>query len=40
MFQIKPYAGKPGAFDLSVHSFMSYERIGKWDEDVYYNYDA
>ena len=22
-------------FDLSVHSFVSYERIGKWDEERY-----
>ena len=35
MFQIKPYADKPSAFGLSVHSFVSYERIGKWDEDRY-----
>ena len=35
MFQIKPYADKPNAFGLFVHSFVSYERIGKWDEDRY-----
>lgn len=35
MFQIKPYADKPSAFGLSVHSFVSYERIGKWDEERY-----
>ena len=28
MFQIKPYADKPSAFGLFVHSFVSYERIG------------
>ncbi|MCM1044723.1 MAG: hypothetical protein NC417_04370 [Candidatus Gastranaerophilales bacterium] len=39
MFQIKLYADKPNAFGLFVHSFVSYERIGKWDEDVYYNYE-
>lgn len=35
MFQIKPYADKPSAFGLSVHSFVSYERIGKCNEDRY-----
>lgn len=35
MFQIKPYADKPSAFGLSVHSFVSYERIDKWDENRY-----
>ena len=35
MFQIKPYTDKPSAFGLSVHSFVSYERIGKWDEERY-----
>lgn len=35
MFQIKPYADKPSAFGLSVHSFVSYERIGKRDEERY-----
>ena len=35
MFQIKPYSDKPNAFGLFVHSFVSYERIGKWDEDRY-----
>lgn len=35
MFQIKPYADKPSAFGLFVHSFASYERIGKWDEERY-----
>lgn len=35
MFQIKPYADKPSAFGLFVHSLVSYERIGKWDEDRY-----
>ncbi len=35
MFQIKPYADKPSAFGLSVHSFGSFERIGKWEEDRY-----
>lgn len=35
MFQMKPYADKPGAFGLFVHSFVSYERIGKWDEKRY-----
>lgn len=35
MFQIKPYADKPSAFGLSVHSFVSYERIGKQEEERY-----
>ena len=35
MFQIKLYADKPSAFGLSVHRFVSYERIGKWDEERY-----
>lgn len=35
MFQIKPYADKASAFGLFVHSLVSYERIGKWDEDRY-----
>lgn len=35
MFQIKPYADKPSAFGLTVHSFVSYERVGKWDEERY-----
>jgi hypothetical protein len=35
MFQIKPYADKPSVFVLSVHSFVSYERIGKWNEERY-----
>ena len=35
MFQIKPYAEKPSTFGLSVHGFVSYERIGKCDEDRY-----
>jgi len=35
MFQIKSYADKPSVFGLSVHSFVSYEKIGKWDEDRY-----
>lgn len=35
MFQIKPYTDKPGAFGLSVHSFVSYERIGKQEEERY-----
>ena len=35
MFQMKPYADKPSAFGLFVHSFVSYERIGKWDEERY-----
>lgn len=35
MFQINPYADKPNAFGLLIHSFISYERIGKWDEERY-----
>lgn len=35
MFQIKPYADKSNAFGLFVYSFVSYERIGKWDEEKY-----
>lgn len=35
MFHIKPYADKPNTFGLFVHSFVSYERIGKWDADRY-----
>ena len=35
MFQINPYVDKPSAFGLLVHSFESYERIGKWNEDRY-----
>ena len=35
MFQIKPYADKSSVFGLFVHSFVSDERIGKWDEDRY-----
>ncbi len=31
MFQIKVYEDKPNAFGLPIHSFISYERIGKWD---------
>lgn len=33
MFQINPYADKPSTFGLFVRSFVSYERIGKWDKD-------
>ena len=35
MFQINPYIDKPSALGLFVHSFVSYERIGKWDEERY-----
>ncbi len=35
MFRIKLYGDKSSAFGLSVHSFGSYERIGKWDEKRY-----
>lgn len=35
LFQIKWNTDKPSAFGLFVHSFVSYERISKWDEDRY-----
>ncbi len=35
MFRIKLYGDKSSAFGLSVHSFGSYERIGKQEEERY-----
>ena len=35
MCHIKEYADKPSIFGLFVHSFVSFEKIGKWDAARY-----
>lgn len=35
MFQMKPYGDKSNVVGLFIHSFVSYERIQKWDEERY-----
>lgn len=32
MFRIEEYSDKPNTYGVMIHSFESYERIKKWDE--------